>query len=301
MTKQAIGLFLLSGVLAASCGCNVFRAIVYDPFGPNTLCDARRGGLNRGGDACGTACEEPCGPGLLRGRCGLRGAVVAPCDEGGCGECGELPCRCRRGIIRGPLSFVFALFGAGTYRGCGLGEARNGCGERYWGDWYSDPPECSDPCDCHGNFTGGGYSRCEGRGGDAPAGMPSQYDDAGMAPRSGGCRNCGQGGYTSRSSGESRHPAQYSNGNSNATQRYPAPYASGTPRYPAQYSNAAQRYPARYASGSQRYPSQYSSSPYSSGTYAPRLMSTPDRVVRPATAEQAPRLAQPQWAEVREE
>ena len=27
------------------------------------------------------------------------------------------------------------------------------CGEAYYGDWKSHPPEC-DPCDCHGNYTG---------------------------------------------------------------------------------------------------------------------------------------------------
>jgi hypothetical protein len=30
-----------------------------------------------------------------------------------------------------------------------------GCSEIYWGEWYSDPPDCCDPCDqCHGCWTG---------------------------------------------------------------------------------------------------------------------------------------------------
>ena len=30
-----------------------------------------------------------------------------------------------------------------------------GCGEIYWGEWISDPPDCCDPCDpCHGRWTG---------------------------------------------------------------------------------------------------------------------------------------------------
>jgi hypothetical protein len=34
-----------------------------------------------------------------------------------------------------------------------------GCGEIYKDEWYSDPPDCCDPCDrCHGEYTGqGGY------------------------------------------------------------------------------------------------------------------------------------------------
>jgi hypothetical protein len=30
-----------------------------------------------------------------------------------------------------------------------------GCGEVYWGEWISDPPDCCDPCDeCYGQWTG---------------------------------------------------------------------------------------------------------------------------------------------------
>jgi hypothetical protein len=29
-----------------------------------------------------------------------------------------------------------------------------GCGEVYWDEWLSDPPDCCDPCDNHGNWTG---------------------------------------------------------------------------------------------------------------------------------------------------
>jgi hypothetical protein len=37
-------------------------------------------------------------------------------------------------------------------------------GDRYWGDFYSDPPDCWDPCDKYGNYTGGGCSTCGGKG-----------------------------------------------------------------------------------------------------------------------------------------
>ena len=29
-----------------------------------------------------------------------------------------------------------------------------GCGEVYIHPWINDPPDCCDPCDCHGNWTG---------------------------------------------------------------------------------------------------------------------------------------------------
>jgi hypothetical protein len=29
--------------------------------------------------------------------------------------------------------------------------------ERYWSDFYNDPPDCEDPCDCYGN-----YKACKG-------------------------------------------------------------------------------------------------------------------------------------------
>jgi hypothetical protein len=65
-------------------------------------------------------------------------------------------------------------------RGCWCGP---NCGERYWGDFYSDPPDCWDPCDCHGNYTGGGCSSCGGG-----------THDGGGYHESGGCRNCGRSG-----------------------------------------------------------------------------------------------------------
>lgn len=68
-------------------------------------------------------------------------------------------------------------------RGCWWGPS---CGQRYWGDFYSDPPDCSDPCDCHGNYTGGGNSWSGGYA----SGYTGGYTG-------GSCRNCGggHGGY----------------------------------------------------------------------------------------------------------
>jgi len=39
------------------------------------------------------------------------------------------------------------------------------CGERYWGDFYSDAPDCRDPCDTYGNYSGGGCRNCGGPSG----------------------------------------------------------------------------------------------------------------------------------------
>jgi hypothetical protein len=56
----------------------------------------------------------------------------------------------------GPLTWLFALFaGPGCAEGGCFG---GGCGEVYYGDWSSDPPDCCDPCDRLGNYTGGGVT-----------------------------------------------------------------------------------------------------------------------------------------------
>jgi hypothetical protein len=277
MIKHAVGLLLLSAALAAACGCNVCRAIVYDPFGPNTLCSARR---------CGPVCGEPCGP--IRGGLGPRAVMAEPGENDGCGECG-LPACGRLCRPRGPLAFVFALFTAGSYPGCW-----GGCGERYWGDWYADPPDCSDPCGYHGNFTGGGCSGCGDGGG--PVGMAGQYEGAAMPAPSGGCRTCGQGGQASYNRG-GRYPAQSSAG----SQQYAATQPYNVHRSATQSYAAGQRSPASYASRGQRPAGQYPSTSSSGGPYAPRLISTTDRVGTPAAPDQGPRLAQPQRADVVQE
>lgn len=44
----------------------------------------------------------------------------------------------------------------------------SGCGELYISDWHNYPPECQDPCDCHGDYTGGKGSKYSG----PPSGIP---------------------------------------------------------------------------------------------------------------------------------
>jgi hypothetical protein len=86
------------------------------------------------------------------------------CDScgGGCAPCGD-PCyepccppvrlrSCHDRTYYGPLTFICSLFGAGRGAGCW---STTGCGERYWGDFYSSPPDLCDPCDRCGNYNPG--------------------------------------------------------------------------------------------------------------------------------------------------
>jgi hypothetical protein len=177
--KRLILSGLLGGLLATNTGCGLLQAVFcYRPCATRGDCAA--GFANEG-------CDEGCGPtfgsvqrpvrapayGLRRARAyaeddvGCDSGSGRPCRRPNCRSCGTGgdpvadPCgdgcygRCWH---RGPLSCVFALF----TRGCWWGPS---CGERYWGDFYSDPPDCWDPCDGNGNYTGGGCRSCGGTGG----------------------------------------------------------------------------------------------------------------------------------------
>jgi hypothetical protein len=199
IVKRIIFFGLVGGVLAATSGCGLCQAIFcYRPCvscgGCGDCCDDEGGcGARpclarpcacapRCGPACGgcdTCCDAPCGRpccapcarscGTCCGTCG------DPCGDTCCNGCGD-GC-CQRCWHRGPLSCLFALFTPCSWCGCG-------CGGRYWGDFYSDPPDCWDPCDCHGNYMGCGCSTvCGSNGGCA------------CHQGGGGCHNCG-GGYS---------------------------------------------------------------------------------------------------------
>jgi hypothetical protein len=184
---------LLGAILAASNGCCLCQAILsYRP------CVGCGDGCAAGG--CGNGCDEDCGPACGPPRCAARPCACAPrcartcgdcdaccetecgrpccppcgrscgaCCDSGCDPCGD-GC-CEHCWHQGPISFLFALFT--PCRWCGPG-----CGERYWGDFYGDPPDCWDPCDCHGNYTGGGCHHCGGGCQNGNGG----YVDQGAAP-----------------------------------------------------------------------------------------------------------------------
>jgi hypothetical protein len=109
--------------------------------------------------AAGCACSvKSCGPDCGSGcECGRKGSSFAgmkynvcceTCGPGFCGKCGVDRCGgCR--TCRPPICPVL-----GTLTDCA------GCGERYWNEWYNDPPRCADPCDCCGNWMGPGVPTC---------------------------------------------------------------------------------------------------------------------------------------------
>jgi hypothetical protein len=84
------------------------------------------------------------------------------------------------------------------------------CGERYWGDFYSDPPDCWDPCDHCGNYTGGGCHNCGGS--SHPAHAQRGYIDDG-APVADGMDLAPQADRTNP--GQKPTPAQRKPANSN--------------------------------------------------------------------------------------
>lgn len=172
MRTQAIFLGVALSLLAAS-GCGVVHALVYEPFGPNSLCDTSNGPPRGVGGECGEPCDKPCPrPALARrAHCDVCDSCADPCED----PC-EAAC-CRRGRHCGPLTWVFSLFRCCTY-------PFSGCGERYWGDWYGDPPDCYDPCDQCGNYTGRGRSA---RGSVDGVAMP-EGAERGVGR---GCAECG--------------------------------------------------------------------------------------------------------------
>jgi hypothetical protein len=100
------------------------------------------------GCSCHVACSTPCGDGC-RGTSPYAFQKYEACCEtcgppdgypcGACLECGD-KCACGR-----------SLRWLGALTDCA------GCGERYWSEWYNDPPRCAEPCDCCGNWIGPGH------------------------------------------------------------------------------------------------------------------------------------------------
>ncbi len=145
--RRTLLLCLVSCVALAVGGC------ACGPCGmaPFAVCDSS-GGC---GGSCGTtACEPVCETGCSD--CG-----VASCDscsepcEPVCDQCAGASCNACCPPV-GPLTWFFDVMLQGY---CGPS-----CGEVWWGDWHSAPPDCCDPCDRGGNFTGGGASGCESCG-----------------------------------------------------------------------------------------------------------------------------------------
>ena len=185
MIQRAAMILLVGGLLASAGGCGVVHTLVYEPFGPNRLCDATHcDDGSCGSCAACTSCGEEagCGVAVPRGRwCRMHRVFGCRVCADACDACGDPGCDaydCRR---PGPLTSLFGFLRCGAF--CG-----SGCGERYWGDWYGDPPDCCDPCDNCGNFTGGANGRSTG--GCSSCGGEPEY--AARSARPSTCSSCGQ-------------------------------------------------------------------------------------------------------------
>jgi len=124
-----------------------------DPIcGPALVGPCRLGNCGCGCDGCdgpSCGCCDPCSAGCCEG-CG--DSCCDPCCDSSCGVHSDGRYALHR--VGGFLRCIGRLFVPNRW--CGIS-----CGERYWGDFYGDPPDCCDPCDRCGNFTGS-YGRCGG-------------------------------------------------------------------------------------------------------------------------------------------
>ncbi len=145
MTKRIICFSLVLGLLTAASGCGLGHALKCG-HGPIAICDGPACGPGCGsffGPTCGTTCQEECGPTCEPGCDSCGGPPVEECVGPDCGPCG-------------PLNWIAGLFHPEAW--CGPA-----CGELYWSDFHSEPPDCRDPCDNCGNFTGMGTAGCTSR------------------------------------------------------------------------------------------------------------------------------------------
>jgi hypothetical protein len=144
-------LFVFSALAAlASSGCCCFGPCGGRGSYPTAACGPACGGGGCESGACRAApCNNGCGL-FANGCCCLcLPKPIVWC--GNCSECGPNDCEsCACPSDCGILSFCR------WNKSCG-----KGCGEIYYGEWYSDPPDCCDPCDqCFGQWTGPhGYCR----------------------------------------------------------------------------------------------------------------------------------------------
>lgn len=149
----------LTLLLASGCVCRGPCGVVRDPL------------------ACEPNCGNPCLPALAYDRVW----------KGDCNECGDCYGGARGYYHCGLLPMLRAHIGMhGT---CG-----RGCGEVYWGEWVSDPPDCCDPCNSCGDWQN---QQCCSPGllrrlwwGAHGYRLGGQHGDANCC---GGCGSCGGG------------------------------------------------------------------------------------------------------------
>jgi|GEM_PF-954312 len=260
MMARGVGLAAcLTLLLASGCVCRGPCGVVRDPL------------------ACEPSCGHPCMPALNYDRVW----------RGGCNECGDC--------------------GGGSYYHCGLlpmararlgmhGTCGRGCGEVYWGEWVSDPPDCCDPCNscgdwqnqqccspgllrrlwwgAHGYRLGGPHGDANCCGGCNGCGGGGPIHSAGFV--GGGCSTCGHG----HDHGEAIHHGPVGGGSilNENWQNEPLP-TTDQPTH-----NARQPVPARSAG---RVPSR-PAAPVAQRSMGPQQRPTmgpaPTRTARPVTA-----------------
>lgn len=222
--KHALLVFLLGGALVASSGCAACQSVPCGPCGGPEACGP--------GPCAGPMCRPFLGCGLFGWRC--RAAdCEAPCDpcQTECADCPPGPgCPCRP---CGPLVWLFRLFYCDLFPTCG-------CGERYWGEYVSNPPDCCDPCDCHGNWIGRGngcvagspqHAGPDGYGNLAGRGIPAGSYAAGRNPAGSRTEVTTPG---SRYTG-TRYPARQYVGGVQAAEQPRTPFAGVWEGYPRTY------------------------------------------------------------------
>jgi len=277
MTKRIFSLALLYAILGTAAGCRLLCGTP-DGFCPPGFCDPQNCA-----DQCGSMLDEDCGsarpPASPRrpGPAGLRMPVCEdPCDgcDVACGPCG---------FHGGPLRWLYRLLTRNCYWG-------RSCGELYWGDWWNDPPDCCDPCDRCGNFTGVHVRGCV----DGDYATTSYRDP--QTDSSSRCQQCQQPsamaaaamGHTPQSSRQSAVTS--GNNPTPAMARPPAASGAETSRAAsAKPRQAAARPPAPAAVKPRRTepderslsvgPRYFSPDAAARGDYSPRLISVEERVL----------------------
>ncbi len=126
--KRVLMAAMLAAALGTTTGCGVLDTVLL-----GRPCADGRG-------PCGSTCD-PCAYGG-----GVDGGCGDACGSD-CGSCGGCCHDCPLFEILGKLhpDRLLCIY---EYRGC------DGCGERYWGDWYRGDRAGCESCDCHGNWTG---------------------------------------------------------------------------------------------------------------------------------------------------
>lgn len=95
---------------------------------------------------CYDPCYDPC-----YDACPPCGGCCDPCCNACCRGPISAVVHAAETVVAAPIAWVGSLFSAHCYYG-------PSCGETYYGDWYSSPPDCCEPCGLHGEWIGDGCS-----------------------------------------------------------------------------------------------------------------------------------------------